>query len=75
MKKRIMVTVVCVGLAIAAYFVGKANGVRHAIEDSEIYTVTRYNPDEPDSSAWEKYDQQIFIDLDGQTYVHGMYQG
>lgn len=75
MKKRIIVTIVCVELAIAAYFVGKANGVHHAIEDSEIYTVTRYNPDDPDASAWEEYDQQIFIDLDGQTYVHGMYQG
>lgn len=57
-----------------AYGAGKNEGIRHAIEDSQIWTVTRYNPEAPEESAYEEYDQLIYIDLDGQLYMHGMYQ-
>lgn len=57
-----------------AYQAGRAAGIRHAIEDSVIWTVTCYDPDAPEESAWGEYDQQIFIELDNNIYVHGMYQ-
>lgn len=59
----------------AWYDAGFDDGVTHAIEDSEIYTVDYYDPENPEGSEWNGYDQQIFIELDGQTYEHGMYQG
>lgn len=62
-------------LLIATAYTAYHAGIRHAIEDSEIWTVTRYNPDNPDESAWGDYDQLIFIDLDGVIYQHGMWQG
>ena len=61
-------------IAAGAWSAGRAAGIRHAIEDSEIWTVDVYNPDDPESSAWGEYDQIIYIDLDGDTYEHGMYQ-
>lgn len=77
MKKLITAAAILAALAItaAAYTIGRTAGITHAIEDSEIWTVTRYNPDDPDDSAWNGYDQCIYIDLDGQTYEHGMHQG
>lgn len=77
MKKIAIAAVIIAALwftANASRFAYRA-GIRHAIEDSEIWTVTCYNPDDPDDSAWQGYDQQIFITLDGETYSHGMYQG
>lgn len=62
-------------VAIATYFMGRNAGIRHAIFDSEIFTVTCYDPEAPEESAWGQYDQLIFIDLDGMIYEHGMYQG
>lgn len=59
----------------ALYHAAFADGVAHAIEDSEIYTVDFYNPQDPEASEWNGYDQQIFIELDGEVYEHGMYQG
>ena len=50
-------------------------GIRHAIEDSVIYTVDIYDPDDPESSAFGECDLAIYIELDDNTYVHGMYQG
>lgn len=49
-------------------------GIRHAIEDSIIWTVDIYNPDNPEDSAWNGYDQRIIIELDGEWYEHGMIQ-
>ena len=57
-----------------AYCAGYADGVQHAIEDSIIFTVDVYNPDAPEESAWGEFDQLIYIELDDETYVHGMYQ-
>lgn len=54
---------------------GYDDGVQHAIEDSIVWTVTRYDPDDPDASAWGEYDQVIYIEVDGEVYAHGMYQG
>lgn len=57
------------------YKEGFEDGVLYAIENSEIYTVDRYDPENPYASAWNGYDQKIFIEIDGHTYEHGMYQG
>lgn len=62
-------------LILAAYQAGHKDGVKHAIEDSEIWTVDVYTPGHPELSEWNGYDQLIYIDLDGETYMHGMYQG
>lgn len=59
----------------AAYADGFADGVTHAIEDSEVFTVTCYDPDHPEESACGEYDQLIFIELDDCIYRKGMYQG
>lgn len=74
MKKAITI-ILAIALLIAAFIAGRAEGIRHAIEDSEIWTVDRYNPDCPEDSEWNGYDQLIFIELDEQLYEHGMYQG
>lgn len=73
--KKLLFIVALLALLACAFCVGRREGVRHAIEDSEIFTVTCYNPDAPEDSAWGEYDQCIYLDLDGQIYAHGMYQG
>ena len=73
MKKFVVIIAVIV-LVAAAYIGGRAAGIRHAIEDAEIWTVDIYNPDSPEASAWNGYDQEIMIELDGQIYSHGMTQ-
>lgn len=73
--KKLLVTVALFALLACAFCAGRMEGVRHAIEDSEIFTVTRYNPDDPEDSAWNGYDQCVYINLDGEVYAHGMYQG
>lgn len=72
--KKLLVLLVAV-LLIATAYASYHAGIRHAIEDSEIWTVTCYNPDNPEESAWNGYDQLIYIELDGELYAHGMYQG
>lgn len=64
-----------IALAATMFYAGRKEGIRHAIEDSEIYATERYDPDRPDASEWNGYDLKIFIDLDGRTYEHGAYQG
>jgi len=73
--KKLLFAAALFALLACAFCAGRREGVRHAIEDSEIFTVTCYNPDAPEDSAWNGYDQCIYIDLDGQIYAHGMYQG
>ena len=73
--KQIAVVFLIVILCAAFFMAGFSHGVRHVIEDSEIWTVDRYDPDDPESSAWNGFDQRIFITLDGETYMHGVYQG
>ena len=73
--KKFLVTVAALLAAAALYAGAFSAGVRHAIEDSEIWTVTCYNPENPEESAWGEYDQLIYIELDDNLYMHGMYQG
>ena len=72
MKKILIIAVII--LAAAAFAAGRASGIRHAIEDSCIWTVDRYDPENPEESAWNGYDQLIYIEIDGNLYEHGMIQ-
>ena len=72
--KKLLIIALTVVVAAAAYMGGRAAGIRHAIEDSEIWTVEIYRPEDPEESAWNGYDQEIYIELDGQVYSHGMTQ-
>ena len=74
MKKIVIIALILV-MIFGSFIAGKASGVKHAIEDSCIWTVDRYDPDNPEESAWNGYDQLIFIELDGNIFEHGMYQG
>ena len=62
--------------AAALYYAGRREGIRHAIYDSCVWTVEIYDQENPDETARaDGTDQTIFIDLDGDLYEHGMYQG
>lgn len=74
MRNAIIAVIVSTGIALA-WQAGYQAGIEHAICDSEIWTVDCYDPENPDESAWNGYDQVIYIDLDGQLYEHGMMQG
>jgi len=69
------VIIAALWFAVCGFRAAYSAGIRHAIFDSEISTVTCYNPDAPEESAWGEYDQLIFIELDGNIYEHGMHQG
>lgn len=76
MKKRLAMIAALLLAAAAAFIAGRAAGIRHAIEDSIIWTVECYNPATPEENARpDGTDQTIFIDLDGNLYEHGMIQG
>lgn len=76
MKRMIAAALALVLVAACAFAAGRKEGIRHAIEDAEIWTVECYNPNAPyDTARADGYDQTIYIDLDGQTYEHGMHQG
>lgn len=49
-------------------------GIQHVINDSTIYTTERYNPDDPEASEWNGYNQRILIVVDDITYEVGMHQ-
>ena len=72
--KKVVTIILALLLAAAAFLAGRNDGIRHAIEDSEIWTVDRYEPEDPEASAWGEYDQLIYIELDGDLYEHGMTQ-
>ena len=74
--KKILAIAAALALAAALFYAGRAAGVRHAIEDAVIFTVECYDPASPYENARpDGTDQTIFIELDGQIYEHGMYQG
>ena len=73
--KKILTVALILTAAVMLWAYSFQAGVRHAIEDSCIWTVDCYNPEDPEASAWGEYDQVIYIDLDGNLYEHGMYQG
>lgn len=61
---------------LTAYTAGHREGVRHAVEDSTVWAVECYDPDNPDETRRDDgTDLTIYIDLDGETYEHGMIQG
>lgn len=62
-------------LLFAVFAAGRESGIRHVLYDAEIWTVDCYDPDNPDDSAFGEFDQKIFILVDGEIYVHGMYVG
>jgi len=76
MKKLLAIVAALALVAAASFAAGRAAGIRHAIEDAEIFTVECYDPDSPDENARpDGTDQTIYIELDGEIYEHGMYQG
>ena len=77
MKKTIVSAIaaaIIAALLFGFYQAGRREGIRHAIEDSAIWTVEVYDPDN-DAHPLDDFDQIIFIDLDGDLYEHGMFQG
>ena len=63
-------------IAATLYLAGRSEGIRHAIEDSCIWTVECYDPENPyENARQDGTDQTIYIELDGDLYEHGMYQG
>ena len=63
-------------IAATLYLAGRNDGIRHAIEDSCIWTVECYDPENPyENARQDGTDQTIYIELDGDIYEHGMYQG
>ena len=76
MKKLLAIVAALVIIAATSFAAGRAAGIRHAIEDAEIFTVECYDPDNPDENARpDGTDQTIYIILDDQIYEHGMFQG
>lgn len=75
MKKRILAlcaAVLSVVLLCAACFMlGRENGKKHVLEDSELWVM-----EFDDSEVLERgYDLRIWIDLDGNSYEHFAYIG
>lgn len=65
-----------VAAIVAAYLAGRSDGISHAVNDAEIYTVQRYDPENPYQNARpDGTDQTIYIIIDGTEYECGMYQG
>ena len=74
--KKIITAIVALILIASAYAYGRTAGIEHAMYDSIIYTVECYDPDNPYENARpDGTDQTIYIEIDGTTYEHGMYQG
>lgn len=74
--KKLFVTIAALLAAAALFQAGRHEGIRHAIEDSIIFTVECYDTENPyENSREDGTDQTIYIDLDGDLYEHGMYQG
>lgn len=75
-KLTAIITAELILVAAVAFLMGRTAGVRHALADATIYTVECYTPDDPERNARpDGTDQTIYIELDGTTYEHGMYQG
>lgn len=68
--KKIMLFVSVAALLVGAFLLGRFDGIRHAVEDSELWIVEFDDPDIPGN-----YDLRIWIDLDGQSFEHFGYIG
>ena len=79
MKKaliKFLAAVAAVAVLLCVYQAGKTEGIRHALYDCEVFTVERYDPENPEENARpDGTDQTIFFILDDEVYEHGMYQG
>ena len=73
--KKVWTVILCLIAGLCLWANAYNVGIHHAIYDSCIWTVDRYDPENPDASAWGEYDQVIYIELDDNLYTHGMYQG
>ena len=70
MKKAIKLTAAAVLVALlltGAWAFGRREGIRHAIEDSQVWIL--------DWDEHEDYDLDINIELDDNWYVHSCYIG
>ena len=72
--ERMKLVVIILFLVTLAFYFGRCEGIRHVIQDSIVFTVDIYDPDDPGASEWNGYDQEIFIEIDGTQYEKGMYQ-
>lgn len=55
------------------YDAGFDDGMEYAIENMEVYTCERYDPENPaDTLRDDGYEQTIYIDLGGLTYEHAL---
>ena len=79
MKKafvKFLAAVAAVAVILCAYQAGKIEGIRHALYDCEVFTVERYDPDNPESTARpDGYDQTVYIVIDDFEIEKGMHQG
>ena len=59
----------------AEYDAGFDDGIEYAIENMELWTVERYDPENPyETLRPDGYDLTIYIELDGEIYEHGVTQ-
>lgn len=65
--KKVLTVIAVIIIAVMLVACGYANGVHHAIVDSEMY-ITEITPEEG-----KPYDLTVYVDLDGQTYAHEMF--
>ena len=70
--RKIAGILVLVFILFAAFMCGRMSGIQHAIRDSRIWAVECYDPDDAEIG---EFDQTIYIELDGEVYVHGLYIG
>ena len=69
--KKVFIIAIIVALVVASFALGRIDGIRHAIEDSEMCIVEFGDPD----VEQQGYDLRIWIDLDGQSYEHFAFIG
>ena len=57
------------------YDAGFDDGIEYTIENMQLWTVERYDPEHPEDTARpDGYDLTIYIELDGEIYEHGITQ-
>ena len=68
MKKVFIIAAIIVAIVsiVASFALGRIDGIRHAIEDSEM-CIVEFGDEEV---LQQGYDLRIWIDLDGQSYEH-----
>lgn len=73
MKKVFIIAAIIVAIIaiVASFVLGRIDGIRHAIEDSEMWIVEFDDPD----VEQQGHDLRIWIDLDGQSYEHFAFIG